>query len=258
MFKKIMVRYFDKPITIGTIRKVMETALSESSLNESAKNNLSNAMLHDPATAQEYYVMKDYVSESNTVNQQWKQFRSTFVVLAAATPTPSTQVTYVDIPVANAALQHCSNQNTTPAACMVPSSLPSLASSPIQSDDESFKEQDVREVANDIAQSLVPVTKSNPTAPRYPMRPGDWNCSCCDYTNFAWRTECKRCGKSKNKRSSYEVAEQPQAKRAKTSHDISKVLRKAKNKEGEDIFFVVSQKSGEVWVKAKHIPAHLL
>jgi hypothetical protein len=59
LFKKIMVKYFDKPITVGTIRKVMETALSESTaLQESEKNNLSNAMLHDPATAQEYYVAK--------------------------------------------------------------------------------------------------------------------------------------------------------------------------------------------------------
>lgn len=257
-----MVKYFDKPITVGTIRKVMETALSESSLAESDKNNLSNAMLHDPATAQEYYVAQDYITTSNSVNQQWKQFRSMHVVQPTSAAPSLSETVYSDVPVATQVAPQLDNcQDSMQTVPTLVSSVPSLVSSPIHLEEVSV--EDVRETANKIANSLVPtkskpVTKSTPARTQYPMKPGDWNCSMCGYTNFARRVECNRCGKGKNKRSAYEIEEQSPQKKSKSNQDILKVLRKAKNKDGEAICFVVSQKQGQVWVRAKHVPASLL
>lgn len=251
LFKKIMVKYFDKPITVGTIRKVMETALSESTaLQESEKNNLSNAMLHDPATAQEYYVAKDFVIASNAINQQWKQFRSAFVdkapvqtvtqpTLAQPLATPSPAITLVEPSL------------FTPC-------VPSLVSSPCQSIDEQSAEENIRVTAQNVANNLVPTPSTKPKGQYYPLKPGDWNCSFCDYTNFARRIVCNRCGKDKNKCSAYEIVPEKPAKIPKSNPDITKVLQHSKNKYGEVIYQVLSKKKGEIWVRQGHVPSNLL
>ncbi len=241
-FKKIMLKYFAHPVTVGTIRKVMETALSESTLSESEKNNLSNAMLHDPATAQEYYVSKDYIVASNAINQQWKQFRSAFVAQPTITTVSSLPEPSECIPSTPTAQVATIQSNNALALESTFTSVPSLASSPCQSAESSVEEENVRDVANRIADVLVPVRKSKPKPAtfKYPMKQGDWNCSFCGYTNFARRLECNRCGKQKNKRSAYEISDEAnKSKKHKTTEDITRVVAKAKNKDGEDIYKVV-------------------
>lgn len=74
-FKRISYSLFDKNISISTIRKIMESTLSEGSdLNTTIRNALSAAMLHDPATARRYYVSVDMVRHSNEINNVWEKF----------------------------------------------------------------------------------------------------------------------------------------------------------------------------------------
>lgn len=190
-FKAAMKKYFNQEITIGIIRKVMETAVSECSLfNSAIRDNLSMAMLHDPETARRYYVCKDSEEASKTINVQWQRF-------SWASPTKQQSV------------------------------VPSLVASPSR-DDNSEQAEDVREIANSIASNLVPAAQ--PTKPqsnfRTLQRPGDWPCSFCGYINFSYRAVCNRCGKAKNKRSAYEEPEQKQ-KKARSGSDITEVLSKS-------------------------------
>lgn len=253
-FKKIMTNYFGHPVTVGTIRKVMETALSETTtLQESEKNNLSNAMLHDPATAQEYYVAKDYMVASNAINSQWKQFRSAFVPQPIA-PTAA-------IPVQTTAGSSNKGAPQPSRVVLLPPQLtmvPSLVSSPMHSE-ESIEEQDTQILAEKVANDLLQTSKARVAPAKFALQPGDWNCSFCEYTNFARRVICNRCGKGKNKRSQYEFFEDKRnSKKAKGLEDITKVLKKSTDKQGNLIYKVQSQKHGEIWVKAHHVPANLL
>ncbi len=86
-FKAAMKKYFNQEITIGIIRKVMETAVSECSLfNTAIRDNLSMAMLHDPETARRYYVCKDGEEASKTINGQWQQLRQFYSTPSLTTP----------------------------------------------------------------------------------------------------------------------------------------------------------------------------
>lgn len=278
MFKKIMLKYFQRPVTVGTIRKVMETALSESAaLQETEKNNLSNAMLHDPSTAQEYYVSKDYVTASNAINSQWKQFRRAFVTSTANELSIAVPINHPESSLVFTTASPSQQVELIPTSSLnkpIPVTIPSFECVPALEDSSYDSSEQVeqpppmtRQVAENIAKTLVSSStqsqvKSNlpvksPT--KYPMQPGDWNCSQCNYTNFARRLVCNRCGKDKNKRSAYEeIEEQPPSKRHKADNDITQVLKKATNKKGEPICQVKSQKQGIIWVRAKHVPATLL
>ncbi len=277
-FIETMQQYFDQRIEISTIRKVMETAVSDCNmLSDTDKDKLSTAMLHDPETAKRYYVSKDSKTESKVINTQWDKLyqhytqTSNNIDVSEATSdhlNDSLSVTEANCiqqtPTARASLELIrTSALSSPAklatATSVSNSVPSLASSPYESAEESEADtqQSARQVAEEIAQKFLKPMHS-PSPNKYPLKPGDWLCSFCNYTNFAYRNMCNRCGKDCNKRSQYEMNDEPKSKKAKTNQDITAVLKKSTSKTGETIYKVKSQKQGEIWVNAKHVPANLL
>lgn len=249
-FKAIMKKYFDSEASVSSIRKAMETGVSAcSGLKEDQKRALSLAMLHDPVTAERYYVMKDSLEESNTINNQWEAFRNSLIGASNAV-----------LPMEPSAVVDTQPQSLETSSVIHGNlSMPSLVSSPMQSEEEPSDIENIHTVANTVANTLVPIQKRARNQTKYPLKPGDWNCSFCDYTNFARRLECNRCGKGKNKRSAYEIAPvNTQAKKPKVAEDISKVMKKSTNKQGKVIYKVVSQKHGTIWVSEKHVPVSLL
>ncbi len=268
-----MQKYFNSNASVSSIRKAMETAIAASSLPEDQKRSLSLAMLHDPVTAERYYVMKDSVEESQQINRQWAIFRQALLtqVQSPATIVNNNAIASTNNNVTEVLQPACNHLELIPTSTLSsPSKLrvsdpqadavPSLASSVCNSAEESEEEQNetTRQLADNIAQKLVHPTPSPMLSPsKFPLRPGDWPCSFCGYTNFAYRGVCNRCGKAKNKRSVYEESEQ-QHKKARIDSDITEILSKSTNKQGEVIYKVKSSKKGELWVRAKHVPQHLL
>jgi len=295
-FKAAMKKYFDQEITVGIIRKVMETAVSECSLfNSAIRDNLSMAMLHDPETARRYYVCKDSEEASKTINGQWQQLRNFYstptqvpqqsiqqtagLVLVQgpghfAVPAP-TITNNSNIEIVSSTIQDTSISMATNPIVVVPTKslaqpiswsspskrlvVPSLVDSPPHCDDE----ETIRAVANSIATNLISSPKvTSPTPSSKPnfealRRPGDWDCSECGYTNFQFRTHCNHCKLQKNKRKAENVASPSPTKRAK-QHDIVAVLERAMNKQDEPIYKVMSIAKGQIWVNEKHVPSHLL
>ena len=284
-FKSIMKKYFNSEASVSSIRKAMETAVAACSfLPEDQKRILSIAMLHDPITAERYYVMKDSHEESNAVNKQWELFRqsvlqpSSIPVQTVQTnnnsnveglPTMTTQES-----VAVVSSQQFELIPTSSLQKPVPLSTPEMIPTLEDSSDDSMNEDEqpietTCQVAENIASAFVRSPVSSPTKiscpvkspspSKYPMQHGNWNCSQCGYTNFARRLVCNRCGKDKNKRGAFEeIEDQPASKRHKASADITEVLKKSTNSKGEEIYQVKSQKKGVIWVRAGHVPASLL
>lgn len=274
-FKKIMQRYFNSNASVSSIRKAMETAVAScTSLQSGEKNNISLAMLHDPATAQRYYVMKDNLEVSQQTNNQWELFRSSFLPATAA---PNLMLSNVNSEQANpvvdtrAAVEQLQVTQTLeliptsqlqfgPPVCHdVPSLVSEVSSTCTSPERDSML---TRSLATAVASqfalpSKIFPSKSTPTrSPTFVRRVGDWYCGECGYDNFAYRPTCKHCGFGKGKRKAVESLESSPMKKAK--HDIVAVLASGKNKDNEKIYKVISSSKGEMWVREKHIPTELL
>lgn len=263
-FQNIMKNYFNSNASVTCIRKSMETAVSSCShLQSDVKRNLSFAMLHDPATAQKFYVMKDSLQVSQEVNQQWQQFRQALapapihIEFAAPSPLHSGTTTVETNQVAQlipTSTLHCPSPMLAPPPLV--STTSSANSSPIH------EEYSRRELAESIASQLVSVVsvkkpKKVPNeATSFQRRPGDWFCDECGYDNFAYRPTCKHCGGRKLKRKASASLDSTPTKRVK--HDIVAILETGKNKENEKIYKVKSLSKGEMWVREKHVPVELL
>ena len=76
-FIKIMKCYFGNQltITVSTLRKIFESYLASTKISDKEKKIISASMLHDPVTAERYYVLKDQEEESQKVNEVWRSFR---------------------------------------------------------------------------------------------------------------------------------------------------------------------------------------
>lgn len=272
-FMETMVLYFNQRVEISTIRKVMETAVSDcNQLSDTDKDKLSTAMLHDPETAKRYYVAKDSKAESAAINAQWDKLYLHY----AGAPTVERQV------IADG--QSNNNCNTPPMQInlpqleLIPTSslyrpvappvdLPSLVSevssrqsSPVQEPNYS-----TREIAATIASQLVSPSKkhvmqqvsSSSPSKAFTRRVGDWYCSVCGYDNFAYRTTCKHCSTPKEGKKRAAEADINPSPNKKAKEDITSVLDRSVNKDGEVIFKVLSKTKGTVWVRAKHVPADM-
>lgn len=245
----------------------METAVSECpSFNTTDKNSLSKAMLHDPNTAERYYVVKDQAEESKAINKRWELLRQHY-----SSPSSNNNSKVVAI--------EPTDENELPTSCpsvaqFFPTSalhrpVPNIVTvPPLVSTTSSVCTSPVREIiaprdlAKIIANQLsIPskshVPKTTLGSPQtFVRREGDWYCSECSYDNFTYRTECKHCGAPKLKRKAEYSVDNTPTKKAK--HDIVAVLEIGKNKQNEKIYRVKSVWKGETWVREKHVPAEFL
>jgi hypothetical protein len=258
-----MEKYFNKRIDISTIRKVMETAVSECLLMDSAeKDNLSKAMLHDPDTAQRYYVSKDSKSESSTINAQWDRLYQSITSNVLQNPPVIADNAQNVLPNMHAISVECIPTSDLGCALPLPCGLPllisetsSLCASPEQEDSAMSLLSNVsRQFMNPLMEIPSKFTSSN--MPTFTRRAGDWYCSTCGYDNFAYRPKCKHCGVDKLKRKAYIDIECPPTKKAKS--DIISVLETGKNRNDEKIYKVLSATKGITWVREKHVPMELL
>jgi hypothetical protein len=271
-FKSIMKNYFNSNASVTCVRKSMETAVSSCSVLQSdAKRNLSLAMLHDPATAQKFYVMKDSLEDSREVNQQWQQFRQ-------ALSTNSVQVDKIPAPIPQAPSStsvcdstqlplliptyelHVPRPVALPVPMPVTLPVPSLVSATSSINNSPVREEyNEREIACSIASQLIVATTRKPSqdsSQSFQRRSGDWYCDECGYDNFSYRTSCKHCSKAKGKRKAQHDANMQPGKKQK--NDIVAVLEKGTSKQNEPIYKVISTSKGVTWVREKHVPAELL
>lgn len=251
----------------------METAVSESTvLSTTDKDSLSKAMLHDPETAQRYYVVKDHAVESVAINDRWQRFRQQFVSnQAEANPVVDLVPLVSNAPVLN------NNLSTQQVIELIPTSAlrtaqPSINSMPsLVSGSSSFESSPVREAdlnTRDLAsilatelttKRLVPPALHSPVpspSKGFTRRTGDWFCDRCFYDNFAYRTTCKNCNEKKGTKRPAEEEINPRPTK-KTNSDIISVLDTAKNKDGEVIYKVNSRSKGITWLREKHIPSEM-
>lgn len=92
-FKRIMIKLINMNISIGTIRKIMESTIAESKLFDSnIHNSLSAAMLHDPQTAKRYYISKNVETYSNEINSHWDKFINVMKSKGSILTVPSTKL----------------------------------------------------------------------------------------------------------------------------------------------------------------------
>jgi len=263
-FIDTMQEYFNQRIEISTIRKVMETAVSDCNwLSDTDKDKLSNAMLHDPDTAKRYYIAKDSKAESISINEQWDKLYNHFSNIdvhplveavegghGERLSSPAQQ--YIELIPTSSLHSPIASVSKVP---LLVSEAPSLVSSPVRE-----QQQTTREMALSIASQLNPKKQfhSPPLSPAkgFTRRVGDWFCDICFYDNFAYRLTCKNCNTKKGtKRPAEEDINQRPSK--KINHDIVSVLDRGFNKEGEVIFKVNSQSKGITWVRAKHVPTEM-
>lgn len=275
-FMDTMEEYFAQRVEISTIRKVMETAVSDCHwLTATDKDKLSTAMLHDPDTAKRYYVAKDSKAESVLINEQWDKLYDHY-------SKPNTVVPVVAMPAAVNLLEELPISVVQPSAHRQPidiiptsalnsplpkfSIVPSLASaassltnSPVHDQDQSTRELAIS-IATQLTSSKIstPTKTYTPTVPNkaFTRRAGDWFCDCCFYDNFSYRTSCKNCNAKKGTKrpATDEINERP-TKKAK--HDIISVLDRNLDKNGDLIFKINSASKGITWVRAKHVPADM-
>jgi hypothetical protein len=250
--------YFNKRIEISTVRKIMETAVSEcTALDMATKDELSKSMLHDPDTAQRYYVHKAASSESQSINKQWDVLYNHYLQSTAtlgdntnmALIKPPAVLADVLLPTASPPLKRILTSSLF-TAVPVEVEVPSLVSSPHA---HSSKESALS-IAHTVAKDIV----ATPQKQVYPLKPGDWMCSFCGYTNFAYRQLCNCCGKDYLKRPINTAQEQTKRSKLISGHDITAVLSHSTDKHGKNIYRVKSKVKGEIWVNQKHVPAHLL
>lgn len=128
-FKQITLDLLEKNISISSIRKIMESTLSEINIfDKDTRNSLSAAMLHDPATARRYYVSVDMKKNSEKINSNWNLFLSK-----------------INVP---SALQQSIPTSSSSSIIIADSSNPHDKGDEEEDDDDDFVERDNEEISS--------------------------------------------------------------------------------------------------------------